>query len=370
MADDTNCYARLDIEQVQSLDPLGADDACAALPRMNEAKDVAALAATLRRMAPSLERLRGFSFPECLAAMRDIGMFLGSIKRHGTEPLEVFPEIEPVLLELGRRTDMVPRDTVHHYVIWNPEGVRERTYSGDPMERKLMSSVRLSLPRLGEGVDVAGNLAGRSLEDPEFAPMAARLADCVAVMEPAMDIVLRHVSPVFFARELRPYFEDIRVNGRRYLGPAAAHVPISLIDLVLWASDHVHPGYEEFWRESAEFSLPAWRELYEVVHTQPSIVTRLKNMLVAVSGDVSGVVRASAEAVALVLRALVVFRGKHLRMARQAYAEEIRLYELGSGGASVALLTNVLALTRENGALLCRSFAPKKQNCEAEILEV
>ena len=52
-----------------------------------------------------------------------------------------------------------------------------------------------------------------------------------------MKRVLLGVSPEFFARELRPYFEDVHVAGRLYMGPAAAHIPLFLVDVLLWASD-------------------------------------------------------------------------------------------------------------------------------------
>lgn len=108
------------IEQVRGLDPLAADEACLALRAMNARSDVRAITAALRELLPDREALAEYTMEECIAAMRDIGIFLGSIKRHGVEPAAVAPEIIPILHQLGERTDMIPRDTVHHYCTWNP----------------------------------------------------------------------------------------------------------------------------------------------------------------------------------------------------------------------------------------------------------
>ena len=343
----------LDVELVKALDPLAADAPCRRLRRMNDLADVAALVATMRELLPDAERLSAYTPFECLAAMRDLGLFLGSIKRHGVEPMEALPEAESVLLTLGLRTDMVPRDTVHHYVAWNPTGPRARTYTDEPMEGCLISAARLSMPPLGDAVECCRRLVDLEPGDPEFPEVAFELAHALKAMERAIDAALEHVTPGFFARTLRPYFEDVRVAGERYLGPAAAHVPLSLIDLAVWASDHGTRAYEEFWRESQRYALPPWRALYILWEKGPSLISRLVG---AFDGPLTPDLHASAEALCRALRSLVVFRGKHIGMARRAYDEPLRLYSLGSGGGSLDLLNQVLVLTRKNSDLTRRSL--------------
>jgi hypothetical protein len=51
--------------------------------------------------------------------------------------------------------------------------------------------------------------------------------------------------------------------------------------------------------------------------------------------------------VARLLRVIVVFRGRHLTVARRAYHADVRLYDHGSGGASTDLLRQISDLTRE-----------------------
>ena len=69
----------------------------------------------------------------------------------------------------------------------------------------------------------------------------------------------------------------------------------------------------------------------------------------------------SAIALSDLLRVLKTFRGRHMNIAKKAYAEEVRLYDKGSGGAPVALLKEILDLTRANEKLL-RPHGPNSRS--------
>ncbi|MGH3727341.1 MAG: monodechloroaminopyrrolnitrin synthase PrnB family protein [Micromonosporaceae bacterium] len=344
-----------DHEVIMSLDPLDADEVYRKLPDVNREGDVAALIETLRTLA---ERARGpvaaFSRYEAVAATRDLGFILGSIKRLGLEPVQVVPEVEPVLLALRDLTGMVPRETVYHYSIWNPTGRRQRSFTGDPQEDALIASVRLSLAKLAGAVARGPSLHELPLLDPQFASSAKKVADGLQGLEESIDLVIREVSPVFFARVLRPYFDDVRIGEERYTGGAGAGLPVPLIDLILWASDQPDPAYEAFWRGGVPYTLPAWQRLYDVVDRQPSMVTRLVTALRTVrpSGTVPRDLQASALAIERCLRALVIFRAKHLTIARKAYQADLRLYSVGSSGGDTDLLDRILLSARDNVTLV------------------
>ncbi|MEU2154726.1 monodechloroaminopyrrolnitrin synthase PrnB family protein [Streptomyces sp. NPDC019396] len=346
---------------IRELDPLGADRLCFDLRSHNERADVPALVSALRELVPGPDAVAAYSAEACVAAMRDLGMFLGSIKRHGPEPIALVPEVVPVLLELGRRTDMVPRDTVHHYTTWNPTGGRQRMYTGDIQEAYLQESVRMVFPHLREGLELAEQLSHADIDDPKFPVLTDELTTHMETMVSSIDMVVANVSPEFFARGLRAYFEEITVDGRVLLGPAAAQVPLWLIDQAIWAADNSAPEYEEFLRDSVPYSLPRWRELYDGWTGVPSVVTRLVD---AFGYDPDGAerrmpgLRPSAEALARLLRVIIVFRGRHLGIARKAYDADLRLYPVGSGGASVDLLRQIIDLTRATSQLTQRPSAP------------
>lgn len=342
-----------DHRRVRALDPLHADHLLRRLPAMNAAGDLPALVDTLRRLvAAATPDIEADPYAAC-AAMRDLGVLLGSIKRHGPEPVAEVPEAEPLLLRLAARGDVVPRDTVHHYSVWNPHGDRQRTYTGDPQEGALIDSVRLSLPRLARAVDECVPLADAELTSPEFLTAMGGFRADLSSLDEAIDVVTDRVDPAFFARELRPYFGDVTIGGQVWLGGAGAGLPVPLLDLTLWAADHGDPGYETFWRQGIPYALPGWRRLYPRLTAGPSLVTRVAEALRAVGDGVPDPrLMAAATAVEQSLRALLGFRAKHITVARKSYQEDLRLFPVGSSGGSVDLLASIVRLTRDNAALV------------------
>ncbi|WP_246150622.1 monodechloroaminopyrrolnitrin synthase PrnB family protein [Streptomyces qinzhouensis] len=356
----TELYFR--IPEIRAADPLGADAPLARLPAMNAAADVPALAAVLRALLPEPEDVARYDVPRALAAMRDLGMLLGSLKRHGAEPVTAVPYALPVLERLGRITDMVPRDTVHHYTTWNPPGERLRTYTGLTAEARLQDAVRMVIPGLVTALDHCAELAGLEPYDPGFATALDRTADALGAMVDSIDFTIAHVPPVVFATDIRPYFEEIDVDGVDYLGPAAAQVPLWLVDLTLWQSDRGDRPYERFLAESVRYTLPGWRAHYTAHRGGTSAVSKFS---AAVSWETAGgrppahLVR-SGYSLVRVLRILKAFRARHITVARKAYAEEVRLYEQGSGGAPIELLRAVLDLTRDNETFVRRAVEPAR----------
>ncbi|MFF1508843.1 monodechloroaminopyrrolnitrin synthase PrnB family protein [Streptomyces sp. NPDC058326] len=348
-------------EDIRAADPLGADAVLAAVPAMNADGDVAALTVALRALVPDLDRAAEWCVGGALAAMRDLGILLGSLKRHGVQPLTAVPEALPVLELLGRRTDMVPRDTVHHYTTWNPVGARRRSYTGHPTEAVLQEAVRMVFPGLVAALDDCGRVARLEPYDPGFAAALDRVARHVAAIVDSIDLTVARVSPEYFAVTLRPYFEEIEVGGRDYLGPAAAQVPLWLVDLTLWQCDRPDPAYDAFLDESVPYALPAWRAFHDRHRGGVSAVSKLSAAVSWEGADrLPPSLTASAEALGRVLRLLKTFRARHLGIARKAYSEDVRLYEEGSGGAPVALLRSILDLTRENETMVRRATVRRR----------
>jgi hypothetical protein len=348
-----------DSRQVRALDPLDADELFRRLPAMNAAADVPALTGALRRLTDNATRALDGNVYRCRAVMRDLGFLLGSVKRHGVEPVVEVPEVEPVLLRLAERADVVPRDTVHHYSVWNPHGERQRSYTGTSEETALIDSVRLSLPRLAQAVELCVPLVEAELASPEFLTAMGGFRADLASLDESIELVIDRVSPEFFARELRPYFDEVVVGGRTWRGGAGAGLPVPLLDLTLWAADHGEPGYETFWREGMPYALPEWRRLYPRLATGPSLVTRVTAALAdAGAGPLDARLWSAATAVEQSLRALLIFRAKHVTVARRSYQEDVRLFPLGSSGGSVELLTSIVRLTRDNALAVRRHPTP------------
>lgn len=244
---------------VAAADPLGADRVLATLPEVNERGDLRRLAAILAELGEAAARAGLFTLKDRLAAMRDLGMLLGSFKRYGTEPLAAVPAAEPLLLRLGDGTDMVPRDTVLHYGAWNPSGGRQRMYTGAFEEGVLIESVRVSAMGLERSALELAVLDSLDPADPQYAETLARATESFMVLPDQIGRVAELVPPAeFFIARLRPYMEDVAVGGQTFYGPAAAHVPLYLIDHLLWSSDRVDPEHAALHQGLLDYGLPEW----------------------------------------------------------------------------------------------------------------
>jgi monodechloroaminopyrrolnitrin synthase len=339
-------------EAVAALDPLDADRACALVPALNQHADVNALIDSLRSLIPTRARLERLSVPQSLAAVRDLGLFLGSLKRHGVEPVSVVPEVQAVLETLGQRTAMVPRDTVYHYGPWNPADGRQRMYLGSRQEAVLIGAVRRALPAVEAATLLLVELLDRSPADPAFATACRQTAAHLEAMVCAINDVRTEITADYFARSMRPYFESVIVTGRPYFGPAAAHMPLFLVDALLWSADHPDAEHHAFQDDTALYNPLRWRRLFNDLSGRPSISTRVVEGVAAAHGEPNRALRESIEALCQVYRVLLVFRGRHAVLARAAYDVERRLYSRGSGGGTVASLEHLVTLTRDYGRAL------------------
>ncbi|WSM18722.1 DUF1864 family protein (plasmid) [Streptomyces sp. NBC_01717] len=117
--------------------------------------------------------------------MNPLPLLVGSVKRHGVEPVDAVPELEAPLLEFGARTSMIPRDTVHHYIGWNPTGSRERMYTRVTGWSECSSSVAMT-------------------------PQATHRTELVGPASPARNIVSRHSHPQRFLHLHRKRIEKPR----------------------------------------------------------------------------------------------------------------------------------------------------------------
>ncbi len=337
--------------QIAPLDPLAADDKIAALPDWNEAGDVGAISAALRALAPTPESAGALGLFEACAAMRDIGMLLSSLKRHGIEPTEAVPEITPALLALGKTCAMVPRDTVYHYGSWNPTGPRQRRFTRDANEEALIHCVRAAAPGVEAAIAALVEAGEGALGTLEFTERCRHAARSVMSMVDSINFARRQVDVRFFAQVLRPYFEAIVIEGETYMGPAAAHLPLSVVDHLTWGSDCRDPVYRTFQEDAAKYTVLAWREVCQDTEHRPSLVTRVIEQLNTATTPDPTLFEASA-AVYAILRVLLAFRGRHKVLADKAYDPRVRVYPVGSGGYSVDAVARILEVTRERAGEL------------------
>lgn len=332
------------VEAVTSADPLRYDTVLKRVIDANTVGDIGELVRILKWLYGNAMTRQDSEVPLIVASVRDLGMVMGSLRRFGIQPVTACPGLEPLLVTWAEAHHMVPRDTVHHYTTWNPRGPRRRMYTGNEMERHLIASVCLALPGLADAISDCVSLSATRLDSVMASVQLNSVTAAVHRLVDAIDQVVANVTGEFFATRLRPFFEPVNLNGRDYLGPAAAHVPVAIVDLCLWASDAACDEYSEFWRTSAEYGLPGWASISEGFESADSVVTRI---LPLIEDSPNPVVISCAESLGRALKILLEFRAKHLVIAKQAYDESVRSYEVGSGGGTIELLHEIVDLTRQ-----------------------
>ena len=332
-------------QYIARLDPLGMDGALKVLPVFNKGEDTRGMVQMLYRHLPIPMVLNSFDYSEAIAAMRDIGMLLGSLKRHGVEPVEAVPELDYILGELSHKTDLPPRDTLIHYSSWNPSGNRMRTYTDTEDEKYLIRSVQIAMHPLLESIYGLIKLYHTALDDPGFVELCEEINEHFKAMVEGIVLAKRKVSPLVFANELRFYFDPITLYGQTFIGPGAVEMPVFVFDHVLWSTDSDDPGYIAFKTTYLPFVLPEIREIYYDFDQRDSLVKRIKKELEQDSGFSPEKVDA-AKAVLRLFTTLKSFRKPHKKLADKAYEQQDDHHRsTGSGGYSTLILSEIILMT-------------------------
>lgn len=333
-------------ETIALLDPLAFDEKIEILHRLNKTADTRAIMQLLYNLLPHPDQLDRFSYEDAMAAMRDLGIFIGILKKHGIEPVEVVPELEYVLLVLMVKTDLPPRDTLIHYTICNPEGARMRTYTGLPDERSLIESVKIATPDLWRGIVQLYGIHERELAGPEFENQCFSLRSKLDAMIQGVVHAKKNVSPAVFANELRFYYDPIKVDyNKSYIGPGAVEMPMFLLDHLLWSSDCMDAAYTSFKEGYLPYNLQFVRDMYWHTKGKPSLVSRVAQALDRHPGTDTFM---AARAVNELCNGLKSFRRPHKKLAEEAYAHnEDHHRQKGSGGYSTDILQHLIDLQTE-----------------------
>lgn len=330
---------------ISLLDPLNADAVLKTLPEMNASRDIDSIICAIKNLMPDIEEIGDYSFQQALAVVRDLGMLAGSVKKHGLEPTQAVPSLEPVLLKLGQITDMPPRDTLLHYSVWNPDGERRRTYTGCRDENRLIESSKMAVPRLEKAINELTVLHELSLASTDFFVHCEQCNEDITGMVEAVLYVKQNVSRKVFGEELRPYYDAIEVQGKKYLGPGAVEMPLFVFDHLLWGTECREEIYVEFKKTFFPYWLPAFRQLYVVFENKPSLLTKVCQELKDAK-TVNSTVLAGANTLVKIFTTLIGFRQPHKKIVNEVYVQaEKKLREQGSGGYTLEVLVYLTVLT-------------------------
>lgn len=328
------------IEDVRSLDPLNCDKYCESLPHMNLHKDISGITSILRNITPCIDDVLQYSPAQCFAVLRDLGIFIGSLRRHGVQFSDVSDSLDAVLIALGKSTDMIPRDTILHYTLFNPRDERMRIYTPDVQEFHLQESVVMVCDNTNNCLELLEGLVNVSEINEIWVSSLAKIDDLIRIYEKSMLYVQENVSPKYFIDELRPYLDEVVIGGAEYLGPAAAQLPMWLFDVILWGGRS--EGYLKFWKPLVPYSPKSWRDIYQKWINKPSIAEMLITRLS--EGQVDTNVTDSAQHLVSILGSIFKFRSMHLGIAKKSYKSSDK-YTIGSAGGSIDLLRDLIDIT-------------------------
>ena len=333
-------------ESILALDPLNFDEKLPLLHELNRAANTNEIIQLLYRTLPVPDTLDRYSYEESIAAMRDLGIFIGILKKHGIEPVAVIPELEYVLLVLMVKTDLPPRDTLLHYTVWNPDGDRMRTYTGLRDERCLIESVKIAMPQLMEAITQMEILHNRELDIASFVRICGEVREKMEAMVKGIVHAKRNVSPAIFANELRFYYDPIKVDyNKDYIGPGAVEMPMFVFDHLLWSSDSTDAAYTSFKEGYLPYNLHFIRDIYNRFKGKPSLLSVIEQNI---REQPSAENYQAAQAVLELCTILKSFRMPHKKLAEESYAHsEEHHRSKGSGGYSTDILQHILKLQNE-----------------------
>lgn len=326
--------------EVQEHDPLGLDKFMVnKLHRLNNEGNVDAITQVLDQVTTRIEPLMHFTIRDALAATRDLGMIAASIVRHGTN-LNTLPNLEYWLVCLSKITGEVPRDTVFSYGPRNCREERMRTFTGTPEERLFIKSFNQGMSKLGFCTLNLLKACEYSILEPEFAVLLGQTRCDFKSMVDTMVVVRKKITPKYFSNYLRPYFPPLTIDGKTYMAPGGAQMPLILIDKILWGSTSKDAVYHAYYKDNLQYLPSVYKYLAEMMRPI-ALVDAALNEVGVTNAHTSSTDRrhiiASLRATHELLTEIQKFRTPHLRTAEENF--RIRpAFSLGSGGYTPEIL--------------------------------
>jgi len=330
---------------ISKLDPLKLDSFFEKFPSYNMDSQVKPLLCVLEELVAK-NTSDSFSENESHAATRDIGMILSALRKLGVQACEQVAGLGDLLVQLSKKTKMVPRDTSYHYGPWNPTGARERRFTKFSDEDGLINAVRVAIPGIEEAITVLNSLRLCPLESPEFTSLSLKASEGLNHAVIGIGETIRKTDPYVFSHELRPFFDPVIVNGTSYIGAGGGQIPLFVVDLLLWGSElNKSSLYAKFIQESIPYLPKHLQDLCFSIIGSPSLV-KIAATSLNKNSDKQRVQVASTESIRLILKTLIKFRKPHYQLAKKTLSAKNRgAYKTGSAGYTNELTSEALKLT-------------------------
>ncbi len=350
-------------QQISTADPLLADEACAALPGLNERGDTSALLHILNQLIIRARNIEAPGFIDTSAAIRDICMFGGSLVRFGIEPEDVVTEFGATLIRLSAHINaQIPRDSFTDYTVRNPTGQRERKFTSVDEEVIFIASLRQGMKALDRCVEYLVQAYLHPLASSEFAQYCQGATSAFQEMIDAIVKVKRTITPEAFTHNIRPYFEPFKVDGKPYGAPSGAEMSILNLDQILWGADSQEELYRIYFQANVARLPSVFRELGRIFEGRQPLIALVKDRMTS-GGALRADERESIEELHQFLTKIYSFRMPHYKVAEDNV--KLRLQETmgekevkGSSGFGLAEVKYVLEQTIEARQVTAQALAP------------
>lgn len=332
-----------DDEQVAQLDPLNLDEFLLhKLPKLNRSANTS----VILEMAQKLTLSRIFSELEAKAAVRDVGIIVSSLEKHGIT-LAQLPHLETLLVEFAKITQEIPFKTVFSASTRNCQKNRMRTFTDDEQEKAFIRGLFKGMVNMPLCIHKLLELMTVSISNLYFSDLIQEIRTHFSGMIVGMVNVRRSVTADFFTNVLHSYFLPVKVAGRIYAAESAAQMPILLVDRILWSAHIQDAAYEEYYVNNLQYSPRLYREIGQELPTIPilgRVTTEVKNLHNTFSQR--GIILQNLENFEEIFLDLLKFRGPH----RATVEDNFQLRPqgaVGSGGYSVTMLDYLIAETKK-----------------------
>lgn len=297
------------------LDPFGLDEWFRGGPPLAR-RDVGESLHHLHRITASPPDIPGAEV--ALAALRDLDLLLCHSHRLAPGVWPRIPQLEALLLRLGKVGDHIPRGANDTYGIRNPLPPNTRTYTRTPQEHALYRGLALGESRLDDLLVALVACLVNPVDSPAHVDAARAL---VAGWEPMIDgvkLMRRAVVAPVMGGQIAPWVSaTFTIGGRGYRGPTAAQLPVVLVDWLIWGCNAHDDVYRDYYRYYAA-EQPGYRRQMVAAALGCSggrgLLRKIDGELLQVRDPRAAL--ASLEALADLLRRMYGFRTAHAHIAK------------------------------------------------------
>lgn len=303
--------------KASELDILGFDSHIQTLITYNQHQDLDGLICLLGELVSKLGDLemgQSLTPVEATASLRDLGFVASSIRKIEKSPINFVPNLEQLLINLGKTANAIPRDNVYTYSLWNPRDSRQRSFTGTREEHVFIESIRTWIEQLEECRKILSTFTIDLWQSTLIEEKAESLLTHFEKMVEQMVNVRKHIPTSFFYSQLQPYFHAFEVGGIQYEAPSGAHMNFLVIDSLLWGRDSQDFTYLEYLRHN-EIYLPfMYRKFLKETANNGSVIGNLQK------GIIEGKINANDRSVQIALSSILTMLNKIISMRRVHFA--------------------------------------------------